>query len=424
MAAAPSTRRSAEERRREIVEIAISHFAQHGYNGTSTDQVAREAGISQPYLFRLFGTKRELFLACHAAMHERIAETFAARRARRAGGGAHEGDGRRVHGPARRPHRAAVPDAELRGLRRPGDPDARARALRRRSCARSQEATGASPAELWSFFSHGMLLNVIAALNLDVLAVGEEWAACWVDPGAMLEEAPRPIGLMLDRLAAFIYRRRRRVLWGSLVVVLAAGFFGGPVFGLLDSSGDFDDPKSEAPLASRDVARATGASAAPDLVALVRLGAPADSAEAQRKLDRVAAALRDPGRRQRGALRARRQPRPRLEGRALVLRRGHASPPDPRRRARSRAAAAGAHPRRDASAATTSPATRSATRSPRTSRAPSCSRSRSSSCSRCSCSAASSRRCSRSRSAAPRSCSRSSRCGSSTARSSRCRSTR
>src|SRR3954470_17246684 len=77
MAATPSTRRSAGERRRDIVEIAISHFAQHGYNGTSTDQVAREAGISQPYLFRLFGTKRELFLACHTAMSQRIAESFA-----------------------------------------------------------------------------------------------------------------------------------------------------------------------------------------------------------------------------------------------------------------------------------------------------------------------------------------------------------
>src|SRR5215217_7818231 len=76
MASAP-TRRSAEERRREIVEIAIRHFAMHGYNGTSTDQVAREAGISQPYLFRLFGTKRELFLACHEVMHGRIAESFA-----------------------------------------------------------------------------------------------------------------------------------------------------------------------------------------------------------------------------------------------------------------------------------------------------------------------------------------------------------
>jgi hypothetical protein len=52
-----------------------------------------------------------------------------------------------------------------------------------------QEATGASPADLWSFFSHGMLLNVIAAVNLDVLAVGEDWAACWVDPKKMLEDA-------------------------------------------------------------------------------------------------------------------------------------------------------------------------------------------------------------------------------------------
>jgi RND superfamily putative drug exporter len=100
---------------------------------------------------------------------------------------------------------------------------------------------------------------------------------------------------MLDRLAALIYRRRRRFLWGSLAVVLVAGFFGGPVFGLLDSNGDFDDPNSEAPLASRDIARATNNSAAPDLVALVRLGAPADSAVAQRKLDRVARALDVPG---------------------------------------------------------------------------------------------------------------------------------
>jgi putative drug exporter of the RND superfamily len=100
---------------------------------------------------------------------------------------------------------------------------------------------------------------------------------------------------MLDRLAALIYRRRRRFLWGSLAVVLVAGFFGGPVFGLLDSSGDFDDPNSEAPLASRDIARATKNSAAPDLVALVRLGAPADTAAGRRKLDRVEDALKVPG---------------------------------------------------------------------------------------------------------------------------------
>jgi RND superfamily putative drug exporter len=100
---------------------------------------------------------------------------------------------------------------------------------------------------------------------------------------------------MLDRLAVLIHRRRRRFLWGSLVVVLAAGFFGGPVFGLLDSGDDFDDPQAEAVLAGRDVERATGASASPDMLALVRLGAPADSARAQEKLARVATAFKDRG---------------------------------------------------------------------------------------------------------------------------------
>ena len=100
---------------------------------------------------------------------------------------------------------------------------------------------------------------------------------------------------MLDRLAVLIYRRRRRVLWGSLVVVLAAGFFGGPVFGLLDSGDDFDDPQAEAVLAARDIERATGAGASPDVIALVRLGASADSAQAQEKLARVARAFDDRG---------------------------------------------------------------------------------------------------------------------------------
>jgi uncharacterized membrane protein YdfJ with MMPL/SSD domain len=98
---------------------------------------------------------------------------------------------------------------------------------------------------------------------------------------------------MLDRLAQAIHRRRRRVLWASLAVVVVAGAFGGPVFGLLDNDDDFDDPQADAVLARKDIARATGASASPDLIALVRLGAPVDSPEAQRKLERVAAALRD-----------------------------------------------------------------------------------------------------------------------------------
>ena len=188
MASAP-TRRSAEERRREIVEIAISHFAQHGYNGTSTDQIAREAGISQPYLFRLFGTKRDLFLACHSAMHDRIAESFA-----KAAEGVPQEERMKAMGGA---YTDLLADRtsllfQMQSYAACSDPaiQARVREDYATLVRLVEELTGASPAELWAFFSNGMLLNVIASLDLDMLAVGgEEWARCWVDPKQMLEEA-------------------------------------------------------------------------------------------------------------------------------------------------------------------------------------------------------------------------------------------
>jgi AcrR family transcriptional regulator len=188
MASAPQTRRSAEERRRELVEIAISHFAQHGYNGTSTDQIAREAGISQPYLFRLFGTKRDLFLACHDAMHDRIADTF-----RTAAEGVPQEERVKAMGDAYMGLLADRPVLlfQMQSYAAASDPQIQARvrdgyaALVRLV----EELTGASPAELWGFFSTGMLLNVIAALDLDALAVGEEWARCWADPKTLLEDA-------------------------------------------------------------------------------------------------------------------------------------------------------------------------------------------------------------------------------------------
>jgi AcrR family transcriptional regulator len=73
---ASSPRRSAEERRAEIITAASRHFARSGYSAASTEAIARDSGISQPYLFRLFGTKKDLFLACHERMHEGIAQAF------------------------------------------------------------------------------------------------------------------------------------------------------------------------------------------------------------------------------------------------------------------------------------------------------------------------------------------------------------
>src|SRR3954453_23934551 len=60
---AVSTRRSATERRDEILETAVAEFAANGPGGGSIDAIAQAAGISQPYVFRLFGTKKQLFMA-------------------------------------------------------------------------------------------------------------------------------------------------------------------------------------------------------------------------------------------------------------------------------------------------------------------------------------------------------------------------
>jgi AcrR family transcriptional regulator len=191
--AATGTRMSAAERRGEIIEIAIEHFALKGYNGTSTDVVAREAGISQPYLFRLFHTKRELFLACHDVMTGRIAESFA----------------EAVRGVPPEERMPAMGEAysslladrtsllfQMQSYAASADPEIQVRVRERFSDLVRQvaEATGAEPAQLWSFFANGMLLNVIAALNLEVLAPSEEWAACWVEPHEMLQAAMARIG--------------------------------------------------------------------------------------------------------------------------------------------------------------------------------------------------------------------------------------
>src|SRR6187549_1525345 len=65
-------RLSADERRAEVVEAAVKAFASSGLHGTSTEEIARLAGVSQPYLFRLFGTKRDLFLAALERMFSRL----------------------------------------------------------------------------------------------------------------------------------------------------------------------------------------------------------------------------------------------------------------------------------------------------------------------------------------------------------------
>lgn len=78
MNAEKATRMSADDRRELILEAATKAFAKGGYHGTSTDAVAREAGVSQPYVVRMFGTKLELFLEVFERSVGRIRDAFAA----------------------------------------------------------------------------------------------------------------------------------------------------------------------------------------------------------------------------------------------------------------------------------------------------------------------------------------------------------
>src|SRR3984957_5692913 len=69
-------RMPAAERRELVLEAAMADFAVGGLAGTSTEDVARRAGISQPYLFRLFPTKKALFVALVERCFQRVRDTF------------------------------------------------------------------------------------------------------------------------------------------------------------------------------------------------------------------------------------------------------------------------------------------------------------------------------------------------------------
>jgi AcrR family transcriptional regulator len=60
--AEPITRMKSGERREQILSAATAVFGSRGYYGTTTDDIARGAGVSQPYVVRMFGTKEKLFI--------------------------------------------------------------------------------------------------------------------------------------------------------------------------------------------------------------------------------------------------------------------------------------------------------------------------------------------------------------------------
>ena len=178
---APTRRKSADERREEILAVAVEHFAEGGYHGTSTEVIAREAGISQPYLFRLFRTKRELFLACTDRACEKVIAAFRGAAERAEPGHELEDMGHAyVHELLPDRHAllmlmqgyAAVADPEIQAHVRDGYMEVVEEVAR---------LSGATPDEVWSFFATGMLLNITTALDLGGIADRNRWAKAWTE---------------------------------------------------------------------------------------------------------------------------------------------------------------------------------------------------------------------------------------------------
>jgi AcrR family transcriptional regulator len=162
---------TADERRDAIVAAAVEEFATGGLVGASTDAIARRAGVSQPYVFQLFGTKKDLFLAVvrHAFGRTRLAFERAAR----------------DYAPGTVSNCNSVLEAiglaykdlladrplllvQLQAYAACSDPDVQA-VVRQEFGGlhrRVKELSGATSTELHAFFAQGMLLNIAAAVEL------------------------------------------------------------------------------------------------------------------------------------------------------------------------------------------------------------------------------------------------------------------
>ncbi|HEV2777562.1 MAG TPA: TetR/AcrR family transcriptional regulator [Solirubrobacteraceae bacterium] len=178
---AARTLSTAEERREEVLEAAERVFAARGLHGTPTMEIAKAAGISQAYLFRLFPTKAELFMAlverCNARVHRTFADAAAAARAAgepvlRAMGMAYIGllGDRNLLLNQLNAH-AACDDPAIRDEVRRGFAQL---------VALVERESGAGAAEVRDFFAHGMLLNVLAAMQAQ--DVDEHWAQVLLKP--------------------------------------------------------------------------------------------------------------------------------------------------------------------------------------------------------------------------------------------------
>ncbi|MGH2875296.1 MAG: TetR/AcrR family transcriptional regulator [Solirubrobacteraceae bacterium] len=178
-APASRARVPAAERRDALIEAAMHEFAHGGLHGTPVDRIARRVGVAQPYVFSLFGSKRDLFLAAVERCFQRVGELFtkAAEEARAADP---EADVLAAMGQAyvavlstdrdrlmlQHQAYAACDDETIR---------VHVRASYARLITHVQRLSGADQEQIDDFFRHGMWLNVAAAMGVADLSVSCDW---------------------------------------------------------------------------------------------------------------------------------------------------------------------------------------------------------------------------------------------------------
>ena len=164
---------SGSDRRQQVLRIAAEEFADGGLHGASTESIARRAEITQAYIFRIFGTKKALFLEVVIAAFDRLTEGM------RDAAGTETGlDGLALMGAQ---YNELLADRtslllELQGFAACGDPEVRdaVRDSFGRMWQTVADATGLDAVTIKAFLAFGMLLNNGAALQVGEL--DEPWA--------------------------------------------------------------------------------------------------------------------------------------------------------------------------------------------------------------------------------------------------------
>ena len=180
---APRKRVPAAERRDALIEAAVHHFAHGGLQGTKVSAIATDVGVAQPYVFSLFPTKRELFLAAVDRCFAKVSALFRQAAADFDANGPEEPDEDKLNaiGHAYMNAIADNPDQlllQLQGYAACGD-DPGIQAAVRRNYAHlvqlARELTDVDDERLDGFFQMGMWCNVAAALGIEDFKTGSGW---------------------------------------------------------------------------------------------------------------------------------------------------------------------------------------------------------------------------------------------------------